>query len=475
MQLINDSVVEKMMVKCILKPEYKEIAITLLDKLPIGLINNPIPTSILEFTKTFWNEQNSLPTLSLIISNAENKTETKEYIREAIELDTEPSFLESQIHLYYLKLKTRQVLLDAVNKTEAASTIDDFLSVRDSISNGLDTPFRRGGGFSLKIGSEFITETLPERRYFLYPIFPENTITLISGERGAGKSMFIMSAMDKISKGEGWGPWENRYVDGVKVLYFDGEMGQHDLHDRMKQLDVNENFLFYSTPDRNDDDAKGNIANDDYRCAITNMLIENDVKFVCFDNLASLAPGLDENSKKDWDPINQWVIDIRSKGISIVLIHHMGKNKKQRGTSGREDNVDSSIEITMPKNHELSDDLRMCVKWTKFRSKPLDAGNLLRTRIMAYEKQSDGFYHWLFDCDDGEREMLRGLLTDLADGRLSQTALSSKYGIGVNTIKRKKEWMIGKGYLIIVSGEGSRHEKREITGEGREWIESMTF
>ena len=63
------------------------------------------------------------------------------------------------------------------------------------------------------------------------------------------------------------------------------------------------------------------------------------------DNIASLTPGIAENSKEDWDPVNQWLISLRHLGVSVLLIHHSGKGGAQRGTSGREDALDCIIKL----------------------------------------------------------------------------------------------------------------------------------
>jgi hypothetical protein len=73
------------------------------------------------------------------------------------------------------------------------------------------------------------------------------------------------------------------------------------------------------------------------------------IKVLILDNLSSLAPGLDENSKQDWDPIGQWLISIRHMGRSVILFHHSGKQGIQRGTSGREDQMDCIMKLTRPK------------------------------------------------------------------------------------------------------------------------------
>ena len=53
------------------------------------------------------------------------------------------------------------------------------------------------------------------------------------------------------------------------------------------------------------------------------ILLTRKVKLWVVDNLASLASGLDENKKQDWDPINSWLLELRFAGISTIMLHHM--------------------------------------------------------------------------------------------------------------------------------------------------------
>lgn len=63
------------------------------------------------------------------------------------------------------------------------------------------------------------------------------------------------------------------------------------------------------------------------------------------DNLSSLFRGVEENSADDWEVILAWLLKCRRYGISVVIIHHSGKDGSQRGTSRREDAAAWSIKL----------------------------------------------------------------------------------------------------------------------------------
>ena len=78
------------------------------------------------------------------------------------------------------------------------------------------------------------------------------------------------------------------------------------------------------------------------------ILLTRKIELWIIDNLASLASGLDENAKKDWDPINAWLLELRFAEISTIMLHHVNKDGGQRGTSAREDNLDISVLLKSP-------------------------------------------------------------------------------------------------------------------------------
>ena len=46
-----------------------------------------------------------------------------------------------------------------------------------------------------------------------------------------------------------------------------------------------------------------------------------------------------ENEGDAWEPVKQWLLTLRRNRISVVLVHHAGRNGEMRGTSKREDDV----------------------------------------------------------------------------------------------------------------------------------------
>ena len=63
------------------------------------------------------------------------------------------------------------------------------------------------------------------------------------------------------------------------------------------------------------------------------------IDVLILDNIACLFRGIEENSADDWrDQIEHWLLDLRRRGIAVVIVAHAGRNTAtMRGTSKRED------------------------------------------------------------------------------------------------------------------------------------------
>ena len=115
--------------------------------------------------------------------------------------------------------------------------------------------------------------------------------------------------------------------------------------ERVRDLNIDGVYIYSDAYANSLGLPRANLVSEIWRTTMKRILTTRGIKLWMLDNLASLAPGIDESSKCDWDPINQWLLELRFKGISTVMLHHEGKGGDQRGTSGREDNIDYSLSL----------------------------------------------------------------------------------------------------------------------------------
>ncbi len=234
---------------------------------------------------------------------------------------------------------------------------------------------------------------LPEKRSFLHPLITEHQIILVSGWRGTGKTWAGLSMADAITKRSVFGPW--KVQESVPCLYLDGEMAAQDVRKRLALLcpaDGREQPLYiYSDAYANTLGLpRANLLNESWRSTMKRILVTRHVRFFVVDNIASLAGGIDENSKKDWDPINAWLIDLRFAGITTMLLHHVGKEGSQRGTSSREDNIDLSIILKHPQNYQPENGADFIMSFSKTRVSHEDLSLIQETRFTLKQDEHGG-------------------------------------------------------------------------------------
>jgi hypothetical protein len=63
-----------------------------------------------------------------------------------------------------------------------------------------------------------------------------------------------------------------------------------------------------------------------------------------------------------------WLLRLRRIGKTVLLIHHAGQGENARGTSKREDVLDTVISLKRPENYLPSEGARFEVHLTKARS-----------------------------------------------------------------------------------------------------------
>jgi hypothetical protein len=243
----------------------------------------------------------------------------------------------------------------------------------------------------------FVALDLPERKKYLDPWLLESSINMIYGPRGVGKTMFGFSILEAVARRAAFGPWGAG--ESVNVLYLDGELVMADLQERanyFKQEVYPSKFYVYSTHHLNLLGLRNaNLGDETWQKEMADVLKYLQVKLWVIDNIASLTPGIDENLKHAWDPINQWFLKLRFAGISTIFQHHAGKEKLQRGTSGREDNIDISILLDYPKGYFKEDGCKFVATFEKARIRQRDL-HLISDTEFSLETDENNSHVWTY-------------------------------------------------------------------------------
>ena len=282
---------------------------------------------------------------------------------------------------------------------------------------------------------EFHSLEFPKRAEHLHPWFKEASIILIAGDRGIGKSFFGHLIANSIRQGKACGPWECHL--SAPILLVDGEMAINDLQERSEMLGLNTDglspFYLYSDALANQNGiSRAHLVNEGWRERVKSIILARHIKILILDNLASLAAGLDENVKKDWDPINQWLIDLRFHGVSTIMEHHTGKAGSQRGTSAREDNLDISILLKRANDYIPEDGCRFIVSFIKARVSQ-GSLSLIGDTEFQLEQISDGKYE--FKTKNVRKALKEDIIQMLGEGT-KQTKIAETLHIDKGYVSR---------------------------------------
>lgn len=230
---------------------------------------------------------------------------------------------------------------------------------------------------SIKVVSikDLLSAELAQREYIIEPIFPKQGLIMIYAKRGIGKTFFALHLACSIAGGCNiFGRWK---VDkSRRVLYIDGEMPANTMQERLAVLiDGLSNEIFDDrnlqiiTPDFQTDNfgQMPDLSKEDGQRQIEEVIEAKEIDVIVIDNLSTLCRAGKENESESWNSIGQWALKLRTQGKSIIFIHHAGKNDNQRGTSKKEDILDTVIKLKRPDDYESNQGARFEVHFEKSR------------------------------------------------------------------------------------------------------------
>lgn len=202
---------------------------------------------------------------------------------------------------------------------------------------------------------EFLRMEIPAREIMLSPWCPCQSLSMIYAKRGTGKTHLALSIAYAVASGGeifGWKAPKPR-----KVVYLDGEMLAAPLQERFAAIAAaspfapEPNMLHIVTPDlqRRFMPDLATVGGQD----ALEEIIPDHTGLVIVDSLSSLVRGEGrENDAESWLPVAQWALGQRVAGRSVLFLHHANKSGTQRGTSKREDILDTVLTLRPPSEYE---------------------------------------------------------------------------------------------------------------------------
>lgn len=254
---------------------------------------------------------------------------------------------------------------------------------------------------------------LPQCQWHL-PWLAEGSNVMVFGPRGVGKTMLQLGLAASLTTGTRFLKWTVQKAVGV--LYVDGEMQLDELRKRITNLSPEPpKGLHFITSEwvyhRLYRDLI--LTGAPMRDSLLHVLeARPEIRVLILDNISCLFSGIDENSKKDWEPINTWLIRLRHRGIATVLVHHGGKGGQQRGTSGREDSLDTVIQLDRPANYDPREGCHFELQFTKCRSVKGEEVGAIDVKL----EDLNGRLTWTWKpLEQSKEDLVRALLSDGID------------------------------------------------------------
>jgi AAA domain/Homeodomain-like domain len=244
--------------------------------------------------------------------------------------------------------------------------------------------------------AQFLKLELSPRQKIVAPWLLEKGLVMIYSPRGIGKTLFGMTSAYAIAAGASFLGFTVEMPR--KVLYIDGEMPAETMQERLAAIVAG----FGPQPPADDyfrilisdlsQVGLPDLATLEGQAWINAQIGDSEVLFL--DNLSTLVRSGKENEAEGWLPVQTWTLRHRRAGRAVVLMHHAGKAGAQRGTSRREDVLDTVISLRRPFDYSPDQGARFELHFEKSRgfygedARPFEARYEVRDGAAAWTRTS---------------------------------------------------------------------------------------
>jgi hypothetical protein len=282
---------------------------------------------------------------------------------------------------------------------------------------------------------EFLHLSIKPREMLLDPILPEKGLAMLYASRGTGKTHVALGIGYAIATGTKFLKWTA--PKARRVLLIDGEMPAAALQERLAsivtsapEVELDPRNIQILAGDLIEARGIGNLASTEVQVEIDRWL--DGVDLLVLDNLSSLTTVIRDNDAESWGPIQEWLLKLRRRGISVLIVHHAGKGGQQRGTSRREDVLDTSISLRHPADYSPVEGARFEIHLEKARGVHGEAAKPFEAKFDV----RDGKAMWTTrELEDANRARVQALLDD----GLSVRDIADETGIPKSTVHRIKK------------------------------------
>ena len=290
--------------------------------------------------------------------------------------------------------------------------------------------------------AEFLSLELPPRELILDPWLPQKGLVMVHSPRGVGKTHFGLGVAYAVAAGAGFLGFQAPVPR--RVIFVDGEMPAATMQRRLAV--IVEGFA-WQPPEPSylkilsSDTTEGglpDLGSADGQAEIDAAI--GDAELIIVDNISTLVRSGKENEGESWLPVQGWALAHRRAGRSVLFVHHTGKGGLQRGTSRREDVLDTVIALRHSTDYRADQGARFEVHFEKARG---FYGDDARSFEARYEER-DGVALWT-RTEIADAEI--GRVVELLRGGMSIREAAKELGIHRSRVERLKKKAVEQGML----------------------------
>lgn len=306
---------------------------------------------------------------------------------------------------------------------------------------------------------DLIAADLKEPETIIAPLIFEADLMMIYGWRGVGKTWFSLGLSYAIASGGQFLSW--RCTRPRRVLVLDGEMRAARLKKRLSLIiagsdtEAEKGYLRILTRDMVPEIVEWpDIGRAEGREALGQLIDTEQPDVIVVDNLSAwLRSGKGENDEESWRDCASWLMQQRAKGRAVVLIHHAGKGGQQRGTSRREDILDTVICLKKPDDYDPADGMRCEFVFEKARN--LDGAEIETLAVDFTTKGGKA----VFTSSAVKSDVMSQIHALIAAGA-SRSEIQTETGKSRFQLQRLQERAKEQGRPFVLPDSRSRHAKK---------------
>jgi len=340
---------------------------------------------------------------------------------------------------------------DVTDWIKQGSTKEEFLDIirqapewthTAEVENGPEQEEDRSPRLRVVSVAEFLSMDFPPRENLLNPILPTQGLVMIHAFRGIGKTHVSLGVAVAVASGGKFLRWEAEKPRGV--LFIDGEMPAITIKERLSHAIINAEKeltapLHIITPDLQEHGTMPNLSTIEGQLMLEPFL--KDVSLVIVDNISTLCREGRENEAESWLPVQGWALRLRALGKSVLFVHHDGKGGQQRGTSRKEDVLDTVIYLKKPGDYRDEEGARFEVHYEKHRGFYGEDAKAFEAQLI---KDQNGQHAWTMK---GLEESLTERVADLLKDGIPQKEIAELLGVTPGAVSKCKRKAQAQGLL----------------------------